>query len=361
MLAALANEFDTWGRLRCLMSTRSKLFYLAIAVGTWSIQAAADSVTVKEKTSVSAEESATPVLWRQPANIASENLYYGPGGEAHAPRGKVFTFVKEDMSGTNPKFVVEDEEGVRWKVKLGFEAKPETVATRLLWAVGYAADEDYFLPAIEVNGLPHLRRGSQYVDSDGVVHNVRLERHRPGKKISEWKWKDNPFVGDRELNGLRVMMALINNWDLKNINNGIIEKKHDDSETPERVYSVTDLGASFGTPGFASTQKKAKGNLQEYEHSAFMTKITPEYVDFATPARPSLVRFFNIPAFARRVRMEELGKHVPRKDARWIGDLLIQLSPEQIADAFRAAGYKPDEVNRFTAVVFERIVELAKL
>jgi len=28
-------------------------------------------------------------------------------------------------------------QGVRWKVKLGKEAQPETSATRLLWAVGY--------------------------------------------------------------------------------------------------------------------------------------------------------------------------------------------------------------------------------
>jgi len=43
------------------------------------------------------------VLWRNPGDIRSRNLFYGPGGEADAPR-TVFTFVKEDMNGTNPKF-----------------------------------------------------------------------------------------------------------------------------------------------------------------------------------------------------------------------------------------------------------------
>ena len=59
------------------------------------------------------------------------------------PHG-TFTFLKEDRKGSNPKFDVQDENGVKWKVKLGSEARPETVASRLVWAVGYFANEDYF-------------------------------------------------------------------------------------------------------------------------------------------------------------------------------------------------------------------------
>ena len=52
------------------------------------------------------------------------------------------------------------------------------------------------------------------------MHNARLKRYLEGEeKNGTWKWKDNPFTGTREFNGLRVMMALINNWDLKDVNN----------------------------------------------------------------------------------------------------------------------------------------------
>ena len=34
-----------------------------------------------------------------------------------------FKFVKEDMGGTNPKFVIVDAAGVKWKLKLGEEAQ----------------------------------------------------------------------------------------------------------------------------------------------------------------------------------------------------------------------------------------------
>jgi hypothetical protein len=59
--------------------------------------------------------------------------------------------------------------------------------------------------------------------------------------------------------------------------------------------------------------------------------------------------------------MQWIGKHIPRSDAEWIGGLLAQLSPDQIRDAFRAAGYTPDQVNAYAAVVGKRIVELKQL
>jgi hypothetical protein len=44
-----------------------------------------------------------------------------------------------------------------------------------------------------------------------------------------------------------------------------------------------------------------------------------------------------------------------------MGDLLSRLSPEQIQDAFRSAGYSPQEVEDFSKIVQERIDELTRL
>src|SRR5450755_4939384 len=74
-------------------------------------------------------------LWRDRGNIESLNLLYGAGGKEHQPAGK-FTFVKEDKQGTAPKFEIVDEQGVRWRAKLGEETKSETAASRLVWAAG---------------------------------------------------------------------------------------------------------------------------------------------------------------------------------------------------------------------------------
>src|SRR3954452_12457794 len=93
--------------------------------------------------SVETARSGPNGFWIAPSDIRSRNLFYGVGGQSHIP-GKTLIFVREDAAGSNPKFDVRDEKGVRWKVKLGDEAQPETVASRFLWAVGYYVDEDYF-------------------------------------------------------------------------------------------------------------------------------------------------------------------------------------------------------------------------
>ena len=301
--------------------------------------------------------SGPAVLWRQPTDIASRNLFYGPGGEEDAPHS-VFTFVKEDLQGTNPKFDVRDENGVKWKVKLGVEARPEVAATRLVWAVGYSANEDYFLPELRIQGMPsHLHRGQNLVEADGTVHNVRLKRYLEGeKKMGDWRWRQNPFTGTRELNGLRVMMALVNNWDLKDANNAVY-----DEDSKEQVYLVSDLGSSFGTTGRSWTAAMGKGNLGSYERSKFIGRVTPRYVDFDVPTRPALLIIFKPKDFFERLEMRWIGKCIPRADVEWIGGLLQQLSPAQIQDAFRAAGYPPEEVQAFSHVVEQRIAALSDL
>jgi hypothetical protein len=295
------------------------------------------------------------ILWREPEDIASRNLFYGSGGKAHAPKGK-FTFEEEDMAGSNPKFDVIDEDGVRWRVKMGVEARPETAAARLLWAVGYFANEDYFMPVLHVEKMPRLRRGRNLVSPDGTVHNVRLKRHvKEEKKIGSWSWAKSPFTGTREWYGLRVLMAVMNNWDLKDNNNSVYQTREDPSQ--ER-YVITDLGASFGPVGLDWT---LKGNPTAYCNSKWIKSVSPGFIDFYVPAGPTVDYYIDFPELAQRLSLRWLGRGIPRADARWMGDLLARLSPEQIGDAFRAAGYSPNEVDELTNTLVQRIGELEKL
>lgn len=298
-------------------------------------------------------------LWRQP-DIPSENLFYGPGGQEHQPRGP-FVFEKEDLEGTNPKFDVRDADGVKWKVKLGAEAHPETAASRFVWAVGYYADEDYFLDQIQVVGLPkHLHRGQDKIEHGGVMRDVRLKRQQSEKKVGGWNWRDNRFVGTRELDGLRVMMAMIDNWDLKDENNAVrdIQKPGDGVE---REFLVSDLGASFGTTGRKISHEASKGNLDAYKKADFITDVQPNSVSFAVPSRPEAILVLDVPEYASRVGMEWIGKDIPIQNVRWIAGLLGQLSDQQIRDAFRAAGYLGPELDGFTFTFEHRIAELKKL
>jgi len=332
-----------------------RVLVMVLAAATYGYAAEREART-KHQAAVEFTKRKTDLLWRAPNDIASRNMFYGPGGREHQP-GHIFRFVKEDLTGSNPKFVVQDETGQKWKVKLGEEAKPETVASRLVWGVGYFADEDYFLPDLQVMGLVgHLSRGWDLVAADGLVHNARLKREiKNREKTGVWHWRRNPFSGTRELNGLRVMMALTNNWDLKDDNNAAYEVGSG------RVFLVSDLGASFGSGGPSLSKRRSKGNPGLFVHSKFITKVAPDHVDFGDPAPPPVIYLFTPWRYVQRMRLVSIGKHIPRADAKWTGHLLAQLSQEQIRDAFRAAGYSPAEVDEFTEVVKNRIAQLEAL
>lgn len=300
------------------------------------------------------------LLWQDPGDISSRNLFYGRGGKEHQPQPPV-KFLKEDKHGHTPKFDIEDTDGKKWRAKLGAEAQPETAAARLLWAVGYFSNEDYFVQDLEVTGLPPQigRGGDQFVISPGHVRGARLQRHPGGQKREQkWDWKHNPFVGTREFNGLRVMMVLVSNWDLKEDNNAIFDGK---GNSEEKQYEVSDLGSTFGTSGRRFTDEGSKNNLNAYRKARFISTITPDHVDFDFPRRPPFIFIPALPYYIHEIRLRWIGNHIPRADAKWIGGLLAQLSPEQIRDAFRAAGYSPEKVEGFSHVVEARIAELKRL
>ena len=305
---------------------------------------------------VPADALANPVLWQMPQDISSKDLFYGQGGAPRQPRPP-FTFISEDTHGNSPKFECRDANHRKWKVKLGSESRPEVVASRLMWAVGYLVNDDYVLPRAEVRGLK-LQRGKH---KGNTVFDARFSR-KPGsqEKIGIWRWKENPFFGTREFNGLRVMMAVMNNWDLKDSNNAVHEDRNH-----QQLFLVSDLGSSFGTNTIKFPAGGSKGDAGSYERSKFVTRNDGMEVDFATPAPPTnvLVRSmgFAAMAYVQHKQMDWIGNNIPVPDAHWIGTLLGQLSHKQLVDAFRAGNFPPEEIESYVTVLESRIHELQEI
>jgi hypothetical protein len=335
------------------MGINPSLLVLAMALAFPSWQAAAAS-----HPSVASLAKPTAILWKNPVDIRTRNLFYGPGGKDGQPK-EPLTFTEEDQGGTNPKFDVRDAAGVKWKVKLGLEARPETVATRLMWAVGFITNENYFLRETTVQQMPRqLERGQHLVGRDGTIEAARLQRPLQGKKVGNWDWKHNPFVGSREFNGLRVMMALLSNWDLRKVNNAIYV---DGEEDDPKFYEVSDLGSSFGKTGESYKNSMSKNNLHAYQKAKFISKVSATRVSFNFPTHFPFLYMLNLPHFISQFRHRWVGRNIPRSDVKWIAGLLSQLSHEQICDAFRAGGYSPDQVDAFAAAVEKRIAQLKQL
>ena len=302
---------------------------------------------------------AKPIIWRSPGNISRLNLRYGPGSPELAPV-EPFTFVKEDKSGESPKFVVRDARGDKWKVKLGPEAQSETVSTRLVWAVGYFAEEAYYFDEVRVNSLPTLSRGREYVAGE-VVHGARFEPQRPTMVSgSTWDWRKNPFDGTRELSGLKVLMILLNNFDARSDNNRVIYINC--ARGKEARYYVTDLGATLGRAGGLGGTR-TKNDLTDFLSTKFVRGVDARdgVVEFDYDTRPRGLGHLSVlhPFYYRHeVNKEKAMRGIPIAHARWIGSLLNQLSNEQLRDAFRAAGYSEGVQESYVAALRERINQL---
>lgn len=272
--------------------------------------------------------SGTPVLWQAPDDIESRNLLVGAGGEALKPDLSRVTFVAEKQGGWSKKYTVRDGKGAEWVAKLSKEAQPETAANRLLWAIGYNTEISHLVPELEIQGK-------------GTFKNVRLEaRPKDVKRTGEWLWANNPFVGKPEFQGLKIMMVLINNWDMKDSNNQILATKG--VTDSERRYIVSDLGATFGKTGGLISRSRNKPS--DYVKAEFVKGISGNDVDFHYGGKNG-----------------KLFDDITIQDVKWLTPWLSRLSDEQLKDAFRGANYSNEEVEQLAGAVRARINALTNL
>lgn len=279
----------------------------------------------------------TPVLWREPSDIASRDLLHGPGGERMKPDLSRITFVREEKGGYSKKYRIKDGRGRTWVAKIGKEAQSETAAVRLVWAAGYVSEINYLVPRLTIEGK-------------GTFENVRLEaRPENVDRVEEWQWISNPFAGKRELQGLKVLMALMENWDLKDSNNRILAVRNGNRN--ELQYVVSDLGTTFGKTGgqkspmaFIRSIKGSRNEPEDYVKDEFIDEVEGNTVRLDYSGKN-----------------ESLMRDISIADARWIGGWLARLSDRQIQDAFRAANYTPEEVRMLSGAVRKRITQLVNL
>lgn len=272
--------------------------------------------------------SGTPSLWQEPTDIESRNLLLGAGGEQMKPDLSSVAFIEQKEGGYSTKYRVKDANGNEWIAKIGKEAQPDTAANRLLWAVGYATEIAYLVPKLTIEGK-------------GTFENVRLEaRPKDVKRIGNWKWEDNPFTGKPEFQGLKIMMVMINNWDMKDDNNEILATHTTNTGEDALLYIISDLGGSFGKTGGVISRSRNKPS--DYVKAEFIEKVSGNLIDFNYGGKN-----------------KKLFENITVAEARWLSQWLGKLSDQQIKDAFRSANYSEDDVNRLAAAFTERIKALS--
>jgi hypothetical protein len=308
--------------------------YLRIRVAALAMVLALGTSTGAQAQAAAAPGGGAPVLWNDPGPISSRDVFWGNGSAERAPKPP-FVFLKEDTDGTQPKVQVRDAAGREWTAKFGEEVHSGIAASRIVWVLGYVADEIYYVPGGTITGVSGLKRAAKWLGPDGAFTKAsfRLRDERAERAEERWTFADNPFAGSRELSGLAILMTMLGNWDIQGErNNRILRIGQQDH------YMVSDVGATFGKMG-AFPAPRSKWNLEDFQKEEFIEKVEDGLLDLDYEGYGGINK-------------------VPLEHARWFAGLVSQLTDRQLADAFRAAGATPAEIQGFSARLRAKIQQL---
>ena len=343
------------------MSLESTLFWsliaaVAIAVGSYIVHGAWNTLGAwrVHRAGPRRLSSYTHLIWRDPGDVAALDLADGPGGVEGRPVPP-YEFVEEHAGGSQPCVTVRDGRHRRWRVKWGNEVNSETFAVRIVWACGFFAETTHYVAEGTMSGVTNLQRAASSVDDRGRFSAARFELDdtavRKHFEEHSWAWNDNPFLGSRELQGLKIVTMLLSNWDTKDrrdvargSNTAIFE--HATAAGREARYLITDWGGSMGSWG-ANIVTRGRWNPE-----AFAAQ-TPQFV---SAVEEGVVKF----GYAGQ-RTEDVASGITPQDVQWLCGYLGQLTDAQIDAALLASGASHDEGEQFRSALRDRINQLHRV
>ena len=319
---------------------RRLVFVLVTGVATSAIAAAG----------VAAKESRATVIARaqvwEAANIPSKDLKTGPAGE------KAFTFLEtvtckydnKKLTGKTPKFACKTDSDDELKVKYGGsngEVYAEVAATRLLWALGFGADGQYSVKVVcrdcptEVGGIirsPHER----------VVDPAMIERKMHGAPFEPndtWGWDELDRVDERaggaplaHRDALKLLAVFLQSSDNKAEQQRLICRDQPKDKTNGKAKGrgqtpcehpfmyMHDVGLTFGRATRANQNSIGSMNLVEWSG----TPVWKETAACVGNLPKSLTGTLFDPPISEQGR-------------RFLADLLVQLSDDQLRGMFEGA------------------------
>lgn len=303
---------------------------IAVVIAT-SIWLTGCAPAVRSSLSRPLTEAELAQLWRPRPDVASLDLYFGPGGRALAPDPSAdYILIEKETEGYSDGYDVVGPGGLEWSVKIGEEAQTEVVASRLLWAAGYHQPPTYYVPHWRLVGgaNPGLKGPARFRPKVAWLD-----------KTGEWPWHHNPFVGTQPYRGLIVLNLMINNADLRTPNNVIYDLPIP-RDGARRWYVVRDLGGSLGATGFVYG---TRNDIDGFERQGFVTRDGDDVV------------------FDYHGRHRELIDILSAADVVWAAERWRELTPSQWHAAFDAAGYTPEIAARYIRKLQQKMTQALEL
>lgn len=293
-------------------------------------------------------------IWRDPGDVERLDFREGPGGEDGAP-APPYTFIEEHATSSNPCLSVRDAKGRTWRVKWGDEIRSETFAVRVAWAAGFYAEAAYFVPEGRIEELSALGRARDCVGEDCCFRDARFELDERGvRKLFDehgWDWDTNPFKGTRELNGLKIVLMLVSNWDNKDVrdvargsNTAVFEHELPDGSVEAR-YLIIDWGATMGKWGSPITRTKWDCEGYASQNTEFVLGVEGGVVKWGYTGQ----------------RTDEATEGITAEDVRWLYRYIGRITDLQLRDGLLASGATEREAEHFTEAIRDRINQLGRV
>jgi hypothetical protein len=287
-------------------------------------------------------------VW-MPGDIGSKNLKAGPDG-GFAPEATVTCdYVEKKQTGT-PKFdcALEGDDEVRVKYgERNGEIYSEVAASRLLWALGFAADRVYPVKVI-CNGCPEdPMKDHKKVDGTREFHAAVIERKLPGdaielRKDSGWAWVELSFVDQTsggaplaQRDALKLLAAMIQHTDNKPQQQRLVclDRVRGLEPQPEGnckhpFMMINDLGKTFGRATLTNGDSKSAVNFEAWSNVPVWKDDEGCVAHLSKSFTGSL----------EHPKVSEEGR-------RFLAGLLSQLTDEQLHDMFAVARYTRREPN----------------
>jgi hypothetical protein len=226
-----------------------------------------------------AEAVARAQVWT-PTDVATRDVKVGPKRADAFPFRAIVNcdYLPKQLSGASPKFACRVGDEDELKVKYGgtnAEVYAEVAATRLLWALGFGADQMYTVKVI-CRRCPATLAGMARDNNEWVFDPATVERKLPGREFpgeEGWAWSEleavNPEVGGApkaHRDALKLLAVFLQHTDTKPQQQRLLcrdDAPEDSKECRQPLMMINDLGLTFGRANTFNLNEKAM-NLAEW-------------------------------------------------------------------------------------------------
>ena len=276
-----------------------------------------------------------------PTDVPAVDIKAGPQGKGAYPPGETITCdlkKKEEGTGHSPKFYCKAAKDDDLKVKYGVsngEVYAEVVATRLFWALGFAVDRMYPVRVVCRGCSADPFRDPVPAPSPVTFDPAAVEWKLPGKILeskpdSGWKWPELDLVDESKggaplahRDALKLLAVMVKHTDSKAPQQRLICAEGADAKRgtcAHPVMMINDLGVTFGKPIITNSNSKGSLNYENWTR----TRVWKDPERCVADLKKSFTGTLSNP------RISEAGR-------KFLADLLVQLSDEQIHDLFEVA------------------------